>query len=233
MKKTLVLLLALLLVVSGICACSDEKKGNDSLEFKNLLQNQTPKKGDTVAVIKTNMGDIKVFFFSDVSPRGVENFITHAKEGYYDGLIFHRVINDFMIQGGDPEGTGYGGESIWGGSVKGEDPKGLYQFRGALAYANTGTNTIGSQFYIVQNQGYDDATYAKIQSYYGTSDEVISLYKRMGGGAPWLDGTFTIFAQVYEGMDVVDAIAAVKVDGNDRPLENVIIESIEITTYEG
>ena len=97
------------------------------------------------------MGDITVRFFKDEAPKAVENFITHAKEGYYDGLTFHRVINDFMIQGGDPKGDGTGGESIWGTKFEDEFSDNLHNFRGALSMANAGTNTNGSQFFIVQS----------------------------------------------------------------------------------
>lgn len=103
-----------------------------------------------VATFKTNQGDIKVKLFADIAPKTVENFTTHAKNGYYDNGIFHRVIRDFMIQGGDPEGTGMGGESIWGGSFEDEFSDKLLNVRGALSMANAGPNTNGSQFFIVQ-----------------------------------------------------------------------------------
>lgn len=113
----------------------------------NALQLKTPETGDTVAVMHTNMGDIKIKLFHDKTPKTVENFITHAKNGYYDGLKFHRVIKDFMIQGGDPMGTGIGGESIWGGSFEDEFDVELHNLRGALSMANSGPNTNGSQFF--------------------------------------------------------------------------------------
>lgn len=97
-----------------------------------------PDANDTVATIKTNMGDIKVKLFPEHAPKAVENFTTHAKNGYYDGLIFHRVINDFMIQGGDPNGTGTGGESIWGSAFEDEFTGELHNLRGALSMANAG-----------------------------------------------------------------------------------------------
>ncbi|MEE0897523.1 MAG: peptidylprolyl isomerase, partial [Acutalibacteraceae bacterium] len=106
--------------------------------------------GDTLATIKTNMGEIKVKLFPEGAPKTVENFTTHAKKGYYNGLIFHRVIKDFMIQGGDPTGTGMGGESIWGDSFEDEFDVKLHNIKGALSMANAGPNTNGSQFFIVQ-----------------------------------------------------------------------------------
>lgn len=108
-----------------------------------------PANGPT-AVIKTTLGDITVQLYPEEAPKTVENFITHAKNGYYDGIIFHRIINNFMVQGGDPTGTGRGGESIWGESFPDEFSHKLHNFRGALSMANSGSNTNGSQFFIVQ-----------------------------------------------------------------------------------
>ena len=110
------------------------------------IQLSTPQKGDTLAVMHTNMGDIKIKLFPEKAPKTVENFVTHSKNGYYNGLKFHRVINDFMIQGGDPRGNGTGGESIWGGSFPDEFDPELHNLRGALSMANSGPNTNGSQF---------------------------------------------------------------------------------------
>ena len=115
-----------------------------------MNQLDKPQKGDTVAVMRTSMGDISIRLFGKEVPRTVENFVTHAKEGYYDGLTFHRVINDFMIQGGDPTGTGCGGESIFGAAFEDEFHPALHNLRGALSMANAGPNTNGSQFFIVQ-----------------------------------------------------------------------------------
>lgn len=109
-----------------------------------------------IAVIKTDKGDIKVRLFPEEAPKAVENFVTHAENGYYDGLIFHRVIKDFMIQGGDPKGTGTGGESIWGKPFADEFSSELHNFRGALSMANAGPNTNGSQFFIVQADSVSD-----------------------------------------------------------------------------
>lgn len=119
-------------------------------------QLRQPAAGDTVATIKTNMGDIKVVLFPDAAPKAVENFTTHAENGYYDGVIFHRVIPDFMIQGGDPLGKGIGGESIWGKPFKDEFSRDYHNLRGALCMANAGPNTNGSQFFIVQAPSVDE-----------------------------------------------------------------------------
>ncbi len=184
--------------------------------------------GDTVAVMKTNMGEIKIKLFPEVAPKTVENFTTHAKNGYYNGLIFHRVIKDFMIQGGDPLGSGIGGESIWGRPFADEfDPK-LHNLRGALSMANSGPNTNGSQFFIVQASSVPDGMVDQMKDMpQAFPTPIVEAYENMGG-TPWLDFRHTVFGQVAEGMDVVDAIANVKVGGSDKPINDVIIETIEI-----
>ena len=184
--------------------------------------------GDTVAIMKTNMGEITIKLFPNEAPKTVENFTTHAKNGYYNGLIFHRVIKDFMIQGGDPTGTGMGGESIWGRSFADEfDPK-LHNLRGALSMANAGPNTNGSQFFIVQSSTVPSQMIDQMEEMPSAfSKDVIESYKELGG-TPWLDFRHTVFGQVMDGMDVVDKIANVEVGGSDKPIQDVIIETIEI-----
>lgn len=193
-------------------------------------QLEKPQQGETTAIIKTNMGEIKLRLFPKYAPMAVENFTTHAKNGYYDGLIFHRVINDFMIQGGDPLGTGTGGESIWGKAFGDEFTGELHNLRGALSMANAGPNTNGSQFFIVQAKQVSDDMIDQMRS----ADErafptdCIDAYEQLGG-TPWLDFRHTVFGQVYEGMDVVDAIAGVSVDYfSNKPENDVVIETISI-----
>ncbi len=181
--------------------------------------------------IKTTEGDITIKLFPEQAPLTVENFLTHAKEGYYDGTIFHRVIKDFMIQGGDPLGNGTGGESIWAGKgttidagygFKDEISAFLYNIRGSLSMANAGAGTNGSQFFI--NQNTTDMSSQLSSSKYPT--KILEAYKN--GGNPNLDGKHTVFGQVIEGMDIVDKIASVEIDSSDKPKTDVKIESIEI-----
>jgi peptidyl-prolyl cis-trans isomerase B (cyclophilin B) len=147
------------------------------------------------ATLHTNAGPITVSFFDDDAPKTVENFRKLAGDGFYDGLIFHRVIKDFMIQGGDPDGTGTGGPGYTF-----EDEFNDHKIvRGALAMANAGPNTNGSQFFIV------------------TTD-----------AAPWLDGKHTVFGEVTSGMDAVDAIEGTEVGAGDRPAEPQVIERVEL-----
>lgn len=216
------------------------------------------KPGDTIATLHTNKGDIKVWFFPEYAPKAVENFTTHAKDGYYDGLTFHRVMEGFMIQGGDPNGDGTGGESIWGEPFGVERSFELRHFRGALCMAKGQSEySIGSQFYIVQNPALSDEEKSQLEQLKGQQDEVYyengdtkltlgeSLWPEKvideyinNGGTPALDMQYTVFGQVYEGMEVVDAIAKVEktesANGEmSKPVEKLVINSVEIGTYEG
>lgn len=193
-----------------------------------LKQLAKPGIEDTVAVMHTTMGDIKILLFPEEAPKTVENFVTHANNGYYNGIIFHRVIKDFMIQGGDPTGTGMGGESIWGKSFKDEFSPLLHNYRGAICMANSGPNTNGSQFFIVQA---DTAPANMLEQMKDLPDlfppECADAYAKLGG-TPWLDYRHSVFGQVVEGMDVVDAIANAKTGANDKPVEEISIIGIDI-----
>ena len=195
----------------------------------SCLQLEPLQSGDVAAVMHTNMGDITIKLFPSLAPRTVENFVTHSKNGYYDGLIFHRVIKDFMIQGGDPTGTGMGGESIWGGNFEDEFSADLHNLRGALSMANAGPGTNSSQFFIVQASSVPDGMIDQMHALAdrGFPEEITAAYEDLGG-TPWLDFKHTVFGQVTEGMDVVDAIAATKVGAGDKPIEDVVINSIDI-----
>jgi peptidyl-prolyl cis-trans isomerase B (cyclophilin B) len=198
-----------------------------------LEQFKLPKEGEEIAVIKTNFGDIKCRLFEDIAPKAVENFKGLIKKGYYDGIIFHRVIDDFMIQGGDPRGDGTGGESLWNEPFEDEINLNFRNFRGALSMANAGPNTNGSQFFIVQKGPVEDDIIQKMRSAgeeQGYPDEIIDAYQNIGGTF-WLDGIHTVFGQVFEGMGIVDDIAATKVDFMNKPLEDVVIEKAVIETY--
>lgn len=177
------------------------------------------------ATIKTNQGDIKLQLFPDQAPKTVKNFVELAKQGYYKGVIFHRVIPDFMIQGGDPTGNGAGGESIYGQAFEDEFSEELFNFKGALSMANAGPNTNGSQFFIVTNENVPADMVGQMKAA-GYPDEVIARYQE--GGTPWLDFHHTVFGQVIEGMDVAQKISQVKRDFRDRPEEDVVIEDVEI-----
>lgn len=214
---------------------TSKEESKVSVDYTEAAKKQMamPESGETVATIHIkNFGDVKVKFFEDVAPKAVENFVTHAKEGYYNGVIFHRVINEFMIQGGDPLGNGTGGESIWGTDFAEElDPE-LVPYRGSLCMASRGLQnspSLGSQFFITQ-ANYDEKMSQTMQMY-GYPADLLEQYKNYGGYLS-LYQQYTVFGQVYEGMDVVDKIAKLETDANDKPVEDVIIESIDVTTAE-
>lgn len=179
----------------------------------------------TTGTIKTNRGDIKIVLFPEQAPKTVKNFVELSNKGYYNGVIFHRVISDFMIQGGDPTGTGMGGESIYGDKFEDEFSNQLFNLRGALSMANAGPNTNGSQFFIVQNENVPANMLGQLEGA-GYPEEIIEAYK--SGGTPWLDFKHTVFGHVVEGMDVVDEISKVKSDRQDRPVHDVVIDEIII-----
>ena len=196
-----------------------------------MINFREPKAGDTIVTMHTNFGDVKFLMFPEVAPKTVENFVTHAKESYYDGLIFHRVIDGFMIQGGDPTGTGRGGESIWGDAFEDEFSPEAHNFRGALSMANAGPDTNGSQFFIVQAGPVDERMFPMLARQYGVKldDETKAKYAELGG-TPWLDNHHTVFGQVIEGMDVVDTIASQPVGYQDKPVNDIVIEKMTVET---
>ena len=163
--------------------------------------------------------------FPEQAPKTVENFVTHAQAGYYDGLTFHRVIPNFMIQGGDPTGTGMGGESLWGKPFEDEFSPEVFNLRGALSMANAGPNTNGSQFFIVQKPQLDAGMDEQMKQA-GYPEEIVTAYGN--GGTPWLDFRHTVFGAVSDGMDIVDKIAATKTGMQDKPVKDVVIETIAI-----
>ena len=165
-----------------------ETKENNQIQ-KNPTVNSNSKKEATIVVLETNQGNIEIKLFPKIAPLAVENFVTHATKGYYNGLIFHRVIKDFMIQGGDPTGTGTGGSSIWNKNFSDEFASNVVFDRPfLLAMANRGPKTNGSQFFITTK------------------------------ATPWLNGKHTIFGEVIAGQDIVRKIENTKVDARSKPL---------------
>ena len=240
MKKILSMVVALLMCMTVLTACGDdvvysgtttktnnssqseetemtfEAKPTDAILDINEIEvaddvnvdddyaTRDPEKGETVAILHTNYGDISMRFLDKIAPLATNNFIALAEAGRYDKTIFHRVIADFMIQGGDYTNfNGTGGASAYGTEFDNEVSEYASNIRGSVAMANAGADTNGSQFYI--NQCHNDNAY--------------------------LDGGYTVFGWVYDGMDVVDEIAAVATDGSDKPVSDVIIEYVEVLEY--
>lgn len=251
------------LAVSAVmlCACGGQTENTASDTEQTSAANTTvtnaeedplynfemPEVGEKIAVITVkDFGEIKIKLFPEQAQKGVENFVGLAEMNYYDELIFHRIIPHFMNQGGDPTGTGTGGKSIWGDKFDGGIPEGLYHFSGAVAYANSGsTATNGSQFYIVNTDPgefelggtyLEDGSIYKYQTFeeagFTHPKNVQEMYKEKGG-TPFLDGSYTVFGQVFEGMDVVRAMGQVETDENDKPLTQVQMESVRIVEYTG
>lgn len=251
-KNKLILSLAAISAILLLAGCGNNKtssstssssqstsqstsSGKLSREELNALELPQLEEGyqadEDVVKLDTTMGAITLKLFPKIAPKAVENFMTHAKDGYYNGTKFHRVIEGFMIQGGDPKGDGTGGESIWGKGFAEEYSPQLAHIRGALAMASSGvgTSSLGSQFFIVQNN--EDVHDGLLLDDY--PEKMIEAYKK--GGVPSLDNKYTVFGQVIEGMDVVDKIAKVEKSGqasangeNSTPKEDILINQIEI-----
>lgn len=223
-KKAFIIILCIVIILS--VGCQSKNALSDSTEIDQLAP---PQKGETIAIIHTTMGDVKVRFFEKEAPKTVKNFIKLSEKDYYDGLIFHRVMADFMIQGGDPTGTGNGGESIYGETFADEFSDKLHNFRGALSMANAGPDTNGSQFFIVQKKELG----AKLEQQLKQSNISADIQTKYieNGGTPWLDNKHTVFGQVFEGIEIVDKISQVMVNEASRPFEEVIITDIEVVEY--
>ena len=189
-----------ILMLIGILGCQgSETVKDESNQTEKKEEERKVSKEMTVAVINTNLGTIEIELFADQTPKTVENFVGLAEKGYYNGIIFHRVIADFMIQGGDPTGTGRGGNSLWGAPFADEIVPSLkHDEPGVLSMANSGPNTNGSQFFIT----------------------VVPT--------PWLDGKHTVFGKVINGMNVVYDISKVKTAAGDKPVDDVVMETVAI-----
>lgn len=253
MKKIAFFVLCSLLALCGCKSGSSagessagEEPDNANTGSSGFSQFDPPSVGEEYAVIETGFGSIELRLFAEYAPKAVENFITLAKSGYYDGVIFHRVVQGFVIQGGDPLGTGMGGESKWGEGFEIEPNAALRHYNGALAMARNpaSTSSNGSQFYIVQNNALEAALTDSFNQMKAHLDEeieegsgvtwgdmypegVIDNYLALGG-TPTLDYGYTVFGQVISGMDVVETIAGMAVDKDAKPLEDVTMIKVEI-----
>lgn len=221
-----------------------------------MLQLSPLTPGEELAVLHTNQGDITIRFFPEEAPKAVENFKTLARQGFYDGLIFHRVIPNFMIQGGCPSGLGTGGESIFGAPFDTEISFNLRHFNGALAMAHAGPNSIRSQFYIVSNTDLNRQFAMEFENMIAIQDTPIARFENgdilhlrdlhpadglryfiENGGTPHLDWLWSqghphpVFAHIVSGMEVVEAISATETGASDRPVNDMIIESVSFFYY--
>lgn len=200
-------IIGLLFIVLVIISCSNNKESDTQKNIQPTIE-----KGDTldnlmdlknneklIATVQTNMGTFEIELFARDVPRTAKNFAGLALKGYYDGIVFHRVIKDFMIQGGDPTGTGMGGESIYGAKFEDEFvPSLMHDSPGIVSMANAGPNTNGSQFFIT----------------------VVPT--------PWLNARHSVFGKVIKGMDVVNAISQVPTNNMDRPVNDVVMQKVTV-----
>ena len=194
MNKVLFFVLTATLLITGCNAKEEAKVATEAIASTTskvaTIEKSADKKDTTIVVLETNQGTVEIKLFPKIAPLAVENFVTHIKNGYYNGLIFHRVIKNFMIQGGDPTGTGTGGESIWKEDFADEfAPNVVFDRPMLLAMANRGPKTNGSQFFITTK------------------------------ATPWLNGRHTIFGEVIAGQDVIRKIENTKVGRGDKPVE--------------
>lgn len=225
----------IILASLGLLAISSCGKQSD-----DILNYDTPKNDDEIAVLKIkDYGEIAFRMFPEQAPKAVENFIGLAKDNYYTGKSIHRVIENFMMQGGSPNGDGIGGTSIWDGEFAIEKPKNLYHFYGAVCYANNGRGNT-CQFYIVNSNTPVTDDYVEMVKSYGydaPTGKVLEKYKEVGGTFQ-LDGDYTVFGQVLSGFEVIDTIAKVKVGMNSNnteksvPIDEILIDSVTVMTYE-
>lgn len=234
MRRLICLLLALVLA-----GCGGGKRAPRRTAVENAgRQFAQPAEGDPIAVFETSLGEIRAVLYPDAAPMAVNNFVGLARTGYYDGTVIWRAEYGFVVQGGDPEGGGTGGGTIWSNNpFPLEADSSLRHYAGALCAAFSSQGGTG-QFYFVQAlPGSVDQDARKQLKEAGYSEEEVAAYKA-AGGLPYLDNTDTVFGQVYEGMAVVDAIACAETvqdeDGNDtfRPVEEIVIERVTVTTYQ-
>lgn len=225
MKKRKALCISILLVSLLLAGC-----------HKNVSQLVKPGAGDTIAEIEVeDYGTIYVRFFKNEAPKAVENFITLAKKGFYNGQSFYRIIDGSLIESGDPSKTGTGGKSIWGKYFEDEFDADLQPYYGALCMSNSGKNTNNSEFFIVQSKKtFQREVLKQIEEKYEIkfNDKAIKLYGTVGG-SPWFYERNTVFGQVYDGNHVLEKIA--KVDKSNEelgiPKTDVVIKKINITKY--
>ena len=220
MKKLNVLLLALSFAVLTACSQSEEVEigkvyqgspvitDNQESTMSTFDQTAMPEAGEQVVNMETSMGTIKIKLFPTRAPKTVENFMGLIEKDYYNGIIFHRVIPNFMIQGGDPTGTGTAGESLWGGKFEDEPNKELSNMPGSIAMANAGPNTNGSQFFINQ-----------------ANNDFLDCHN------PASPSFHTVFGQVFEGMDIVEKIINTETGPGDKPTEDVVMKKVTMEKY--
>ena len=227
-KRGIAILLLLVVLILSLASCG--KKEEEPPQVRNPLpQLNSPSAGDTIVTITTNKGTIRAILFDKAAPQTVTNFVKLTDSGYYDGMIIHKAIADFVIQMGDPTAEGNGGDSFNGVGIPLEYNESLHNFTGAIGMASGTDGLSYSQFYIVAGSEVSDEYISAMQSA-GYAANVIEAYKKLGG-QPSLDYEYTIFGQVFEGLDIVQEIANSKTDKWNRPKKDITVSSVSISSY--
>ena len=228
-RRVISMLLCGVMLAGGVTGCG---KKEASLSEEKIINYDMPAEGEKIVELNIkDYGTVKIRLFAEECPKAVENFLGLVEQKYYDELIFHRVVKDFVIQGGDPKGNGTGGESMWGTGFKQEISSKLCHFEGALAYAVASDKLNNSQFYIVTGDKVTEQTFEQLKAYGKTYSHQVKQMYYEHGGQPYLDGDYTVFGQVIEGLDICKKINDVAVDSKSKPKEQVTIESMKVTEY--
>lgn len=232
LQKLTIAALCCAMTAPALCACNKDV----ILENQKMLNFTAPEVGEEIVVLTIkDYGDVKIKLFPEETQKGVENFTTLVKNGYYDELLIHRVVDGFVIQGGDPKGDGTGGDDAWnsGGFEQAISPN-LQHYVGAVAYAVGQDKLNESQFYIVTGKEASADYFKLLETTYGYAftDPVKDLYQTFGG-APTLDGGYEIFGQVFDGLEHCLAIQTVAVNSDEKPKNQIVIEKAVVVEYDG
>ena len=233
LAKAASVLLCGALLTGALAGCEHKKVALDNESIINFTE---PETGEEICVMTVkDYGEIKIRFFSGETDKGVQNFKELVKQGFYDELLFHRVVNQFVVQGGDPKGDGTGGKDAWGGTgFEQTISSHLAHVPGAVAYAINPTEKLNkSQFYIVTGMETNDELFAKLEQKGVTVSPYMQKIYNQFGGRPDLDGGYEIFGQVISGMDLVLQMQSVPTNSSDKPKTPIVIEKAEIVPYDG
>ena len=229
MSKRILSLILIVILSLSLVSCGGKKGGKGETVTSSVRQLCSPREGDTVVTIVTSKGTIKAVIYNDLVPNTAQNFIDLAESGYYDGMIIHKTIENFVVQLGDKTLKGDGGDSFSGRGVAPEYTDDLHGFTGSLGMVVYGDGLQYSQFFITAGDTVSDAYFDAMRDAEYPSD-VIDAFSKLGG-QPQFDYVYTIFGQVYEGLDIVKEIASQKTDKYNRPKKDITVKSVSISAY--
>lgn len=229
LKKALSMVLTVCICFCLVSCGKKEDSSNGEKTVSPIRQLNSPAEGDTVVTIVTDKGTIKAVIYDDLVPNTAQNFIALAESGYYDGMVIHKVIKDFVMQFGDKTLKGDGGDSFSGKGVTPEYRDDLHSYKGSLGMVVYGDGLQYSQFFIVAGGAVSDEYVAAMQKA-GYSQDVIDTFVKLGG-QPGFDYVYTVFGQVFEGMDIVEQITSQETDKYNRPKKDITVSTVTISTY--